>query len=726
MIDVHVSPNGDDSNPGTSAAPWRSLAHARDQVRKRRRDAPGAVTIHLAPGVHRLSETLLLGPDDGGDDGSTVTWQGADGAVLSSGFALAGWQRCPVDLADVPAPLRGRVWFVDLPGGTTVNTLYGASGSVPRARGPAIKPQRCAVEAPGRHPQLLGPDGAIADHSGFSHGESSFFHDRFAFVPGAIRPAGDLREAEFLIIPAMQWTMNILAPRDIDVANGVVLLANPCTYPIGNPPCAPEGSIWLENSLSVLEPGRWVYHATAARLYYCPKGDEPETGLEAASLTEFIRVEGVHEIGGVQRHVQGIHFTNIRFTRSNRFAFHGLTGRGIQHDWEMHDAPSCMLRFRHAERCRVSDCRFSEGGSGGVRLDLACRWNRIERCEFAQLGGCAVVLCGYGLSRHYCNRDNAVVGNHVHHIGRHYWHCPGIFIWQSGDNRIADNHIHDLPYTGIVCSGRTLYDRSGVAECSATIDWSAVDEQCGAGYVHNVWHYGGLPSWSMREPLMHSRDNLIEYNRIHDVMQVMGDGNGIYISGAGGGNVVRFNVVGPCPSPTMAEGIRCDDDQHHAILHGNLVFGMHGHATGITIKGVNRVTNNILALPLRTPDRGLLSLEHGPLNGAVIKRNIFYTSAPDQRLVAEMRYHGEGRKARLRDTDADGNIYFCAGDPAAGLAWLAEQQSFGVDVHSRCVDPGFVDAEAGDFTLADAAAALTTGFQPLPLARMFAAGRSAG
>jgi len=85
----------------------------------------------------------------------------------------------------------------------------------------------------------------------------------------------------------------------------------------------------------------------------------------------------------------------------------------------------------------------------------------------------------------------------------------------------------------------------------------------------------------------------------------------------------------------------------------------------------------------------------------------------------------EGRKARLRDTDADGNIYFCAGDPAAGQAWLAEQQSFGVDVHSRCVDPGFVDAEAGDFTLADAAAALTTGFQPLPLARMFAAGRSA-
>lgn len=724
MMDFHVSPDGDDRNPGSATAPWRSLPHARDQVRIQRRDKPGAVTIHLAPGVHRLRETLLLGPEDGGDAGSTVTWQGADGAVISSGYALDGWQRCPVNLADVPAALRGRVWCVDLPSGTTVNTLYGAVGSVPRARGAAIKPLRSALPTPGSHPELRGPDGQITDKNRFADGKTSFFHDRFTFAPGAIVPASDLQEAEFLIIPAMQWTMNILAPRAVDVAKGVVYLAHPCTYPIGNPPCAPEGSIWLENSLSVLAPGRWVYHAATARLYYCPEGDAPEAGLEAACLTEFIRVEGVHEIVGHQRHVQGIHFQNIQFTRSNRFPFHGLTGRGIQHDWEMHDAPSCMLRFRHADRCVVRDCRFTEAGSGGVRLDLACRWNQIERCEFAQLGGCGVVLCGYGLSRHYRNRDNTVVGNHLHHIGQHYWHCPAIFIWQSGDNHIADNHLHDLPYTAIVCSGRTLFDRSGVAECSATIDWDAVDAQCGKGYVHNVWHYGSLPSWWMREPLMHARDNLIEYNRIHDVMQVMGDGNGIYISGAGGGNVVRFNAVGPCPSPTMAEGIRCDDDQHFTILHGNLVFGMHGHATGITLKGVNRVTNNILALPLRKPDRGLLSLETGPLNGSVIKHNIFYTAAADHRFVGEMRIHGDGRKARLRDTDADENLYFCTGDPAVGQTWLAEQQAFGVDVRSRSEDPGFVDAEGGDFTLADDAAALSIGFQPLPLARMFAVGRN--
>ena len=125
-----------------------------------------------------------------------------------------------------------------------------------------------------------------------------------------------------------------------------------------------------------------------------------------------------------------------------------------------------------------------------------------------------------------------------------------------------------------------------------------MDAQCGKDYVHPPWYDGGITDWWRREPLMHSRDNLIEYNRIRDVMQIMGDGNGIYISGAGGGNVVRFNAVGPCPSPSMAEGIRCDDDQHHTLIHGNLIFGQGGMGTGITLKGINRVTNNILALPI--------------------------------------------------------------------------------------------------------------------------------
>jgi hypothetical protein len=722
MLTLTVSPTGSDQNPGTQEAPLQTLQAAQDRVRQQiqafKTGAAEDITVQLAPGTHRLTETLVLGPEDSGNHDFKVIWEGDPNGqtILSSGIPLEGWQRCDESLADLPDDIRGKVWYVDLPPGTDVNTLYGTNGMLPRAKGKAaIQP----VPFPEEEGVVrYGPDGPITGKVWTDPKTGIWHHDRFCFAEGAVPKAWDFDEAEVLIIPAMQWTMNILPIKEVDFEKRMVHLAAACTYPIGIPHCAPQGSIWLENSLSVLSPGHWVYHAKTARLYYCPEADAPEAGLEAGSLVEFIRIEGISETGKPESLAKKIVLRSLTFTRSNRYRFHGLTGKGIQHDWEMHDAATCMVRLRHATECAVENCHFVEGGSGGVRMDLACSRNRVQHCEFSQLGGCGVVLCGYGLSRKYRNRNNEVINNHLHHLGRAYWHCPGIFIWQSGENTIADNHIHDLPYTGIVCSGRTLYDRDGVCECSRTIDWDAIEEQCGKAYIHNVWYYGGLPSWSMREPLMHSRDNLIEYNNIHDVMQVMGDGNGIYISGAGGGNVVRFNVVGPCPSPTMSEGIRCDDDQHQTIVHGNLIYQQAGMAIGITLKGVNRVTNNIIALPLNKPIRGHLSLETGPLNGSVIQRNIILTSSPEEHFTFDTRIHGQGRKARLRDTESDRNTYWCLGDPEAGQRFLAEARSFGTDTDSIAADPGFVDPVNGDFRLKPDAAARQTGFQDLPLERM--------
>ncbi len=706
---IYVSPDGNDRSPGTAEAPLATLTQARQAMRERIASfTPGTeqdIEIHLAAGTHRLTETLVLDQRDSGSDSFKVTWKGAsDGeTVISSGHPLTGWQKLEDEPDWLAEEARGRVWFIDLPTSSDVTTLYGSEGLVPRAKGQGIIPQRLwEPEPPSRQ--------------------------AFFFPAGAITDAPDLHEAECLVIPGFQWTMNILPVQNVDFDSNIVHLAKPCTYPIGVPHCAPDGSIWLENSLSVLKPGSWVFHRETARLYYCPEGDAPEVGLEAPLLTEFIRVEGSNDgtlspddaaVGLCP--VRQVHFEGITFTHSGRFRFHGLTGKGLQHDWEMHDAPSCMLRFRHVQESSVTRCRFVEAGAGGVRLDLASGWNTIADCEFSHLGGCGVVLCGYGLSRRYHNRNNSVLRNHLHHLGLSYWHCPGIFIWQSGHNTIAENDLHDLPYTGIVCSGRTMYDRNGKGECSGMIDWAAVERQCGKDYIHPHWYDGGITDWWRREPLMHSRDNLIEYNRIRDVVQIMGDGNGIYVSGAGGGNVVRYNAVGPCPSPTMAEGIRCDDDQHHTIIHGNLIFAQGGIATGITLKGINRVTNNILALPaVEETHRGMLSLETGPMNGTVFAHNIIYTATIRQRFVSEVRLHGDGRKARLRDADSDHNIYYCTADPEQGRAWIEDQQGYGNDYASRACDPGFVDAEHGDFTLKPDAAALESGFKPLPLGRMLA------
>ncbi len=718
LIEYYVSPDGCDENMGTEDAPWQSLQRAADALVNVKEQSD--VVVQLAAGVHRLHETLILGPSHGGKKGNRVTFRGCKegGTVISSGLPVTEWQRLVQLPSEIDPSLDGRVWYTELPEGTAVKNVYSPAGPLPRARGKGLRPLPLHFTCEEEMPDAYGPNGKLDRHQRFHNPRQHWVHHGFAFETGDVVPADDLQEAEFLIRPRNPWTMNILPVQTVDFDKQFVALAEHCTYPIGNYNRV-DNTIWLENSLSVLSPGTWVYHAQSARLYYCPEGDCPEDGIEAARLTAFIRVEGVHALKGVQQPAENISFENITFTHSNRFSFHGLTGMGIQHDWEMYDAPSCMLRLRHAKGCEVLNCTFENGGSGGIRLDLASRENKIKSCTFLHLGGVGVLLCGYGPSRQYLNRDNSVVDNHIHNIGESYWHCPAIFIWQSGHNHVARNHIHDTPYTGLVCSGRILYDREGVQECSGTINWDDLEEQCGNDYVYNIWWYSGITDWWKREPLLHARDNLIEYNHIHDVMQKMGDGDGIYISGAGGGNVIRFNVIGPCQSPKMNEGIRCDDDQHHTIIHANLMYAIGGDATGITLKGINRVTNNILALPFATPHRGLLSLETGPLNGSVIKRNIFLTQKADENPISEMRIHGQGRKARLCDTDSNDNLFYCIDDPELSDQRLDAYQSFGTDTNSVSADPLFIDAENADFRLQDDSPAYRLGFQPLPLDRMF-------
>jgi hypothetical protein len=60
--DLHIASSGSDNNPGTEAAPFASLAAARDAVRI----ADGAVTVWLHDGVYPFSESVLFAKKDSG------------------------------------------------------------------------------------------------------------------------------------------------------------------------------------------------------------------------------------------------------------------------------------------------------------------------------------------------------------------------------------------------------------------------------------------------------------------------------------------------------------------------------------------------------------------------------------------------------------------------------------------------------------------------------------
>lgn len=706
--DYYVSPNGSDDSPGTWAAPFASLDRARRAVRELRARRPDvAVTVLLRGGTYHVPETVVFGRDDGGPQRVTYAGYPGETAVLSAGLPVEGWQRirepgatgalrgtdgggADADesgsdriLALLSAEARKHVWTAESPTGARVTGLYCGTERLQRARSDAFSPLTDERREP-----------------------TDEFYYNHMIVPRSVVPDGvgraerALGGGDLVVIPQHNWTMNILPIAGFDAATSVIETRYPCTYPLL--PNRRTESVWFENlPWTLTEPGEWLC-TDDGRIYYWPEGNEEPTDIVATNLSELIRVEGEIDYDGpTDLPVTGVQFRDLEFRHGSRFQWYGQTGWGIQHDWEAFDRPTALVRFRGAEDCGVADCKFHASDGAGVRLDLHAKRIEITGNHLWDLGGCAVVMVGYGPGTKDVNRGNVVYNNHIHHIGRVTWHSPGVFIWQSGENRVAHNLIHNTGYTGIVASGRIKWDREGRQECSRTIRWDEVEPYVGASYEQPLWHQAWKADWDRREPLLHSRKNIIEYNEIHHVMEVMGDGNGVYISGAGAGNVVAHNRVHSCPSPHMAEGLRCDDDQHETLLADNLIYGLGGFATGITIKGITTIVRNIIATPhVQKTRRGMISLEVGPLTDTIIRDNVILCTSRDHALYYQgPRIHGAGPEPLLRDCKADHNLYWNTAEPSLPQKHLEDERIHGIELESRAMDPGFVDAANGDYRL---------------------------
>ncbi|MEO5803237.1 MAG: right-handed parallel beta-helix repeat-containing protein, partial [Verrucomicrobiota bacterium] len=215
------------------------------------------------------------------------------------------------------------------------------------------------------------------------------------------------------------------------------------------------------------------------------------------------------------------------------------------------DRPTAMVRLRGAEKIAFEKCRWFESGGAGLRMDLHAQSNRVSDSVFEHLGGTGILLAGYGPGTKDVNKHNEIFRNDIHDVGEILWHAAGISVWQSGENRIAYNLVHDVNYTAITVSGRINWNREGRGDGWKTIRWNEI-ESLGNGALIPAPRKP-RPTWKTREPFLHGRNNLVERNEIHDVMKKLWDGDAIYISGTGRGNRIRENYIHDCMSLNMAK-----------------------------------------------------------------------------------------------------------------------------------------------------------------------------
>ncbi|MHC4361026.1 MAG: right-handed parallel beta-helix repeat-containing protein, partial [Planctomycetota bacterium] len=706
--DFYVSPAGNDSWLGTlpaanathSNGPFKTLTKARDAVRSKLAGMDRDIVVTLRGGSYFLDKTIVFRLVDSGKDDFKVIYRNYPGEepVFSPGVKVTGWKKVEKGLAGLPAVAKGRVWVADVPKKLgRFFTLYEGSKRLPRARSKAFAPTKYYDFTNEGVPFTADYEWPV--------------RDTLHFPKGVLKNWPNLEDVEIVIRPHNEWVLNILTLKSVDEASLTAKTTIEGTYALGSLIKRHRDSArscWVENVFEALdEPGEWVLNMQERKVYLWPIGSKPGEDILAPCLKELIRVEGrIDYDGPVDEPVRNLVFKGLKFTHGDRDTW-TKDDKGIQHDWEMFDKDSALVRLRGAENCTIEECEFSNSGGTGIRLDLHCQYNLIKNNLLENLGAVGILLSGYGPGSKDVNKYNQILNNCVHDCGQIYWHSLGILAWQSGENRIANNLVYNLPYDGIGLTGcRPHFFKAPFKgrwrEVSSTIRFDEV---------------GDATEWDAIMPFLHCRSNIVEDNELHNVMKILGDGNAIYSSAAGPFNIIRRNYIHHVQNSNGM--IRTDGWQKDTLICENIIYKA---SAGIQRKNYNHIENNIFA-DISEGGRYIMFVsfpdEKRTTVGSRFKRNIFYDCGrnPDFYFVGKP---PAGRAPTYPEhCQADYNLFYCKGDPEAGSDFIKKMRAEkNIEEHSISADPLFVDVENGDLRLRPDSPALKLGFKPIDIAKI--------
>lgn len=486
----YISPTGNDTTGnGTSGSPWKTLEKARDYIRTNYTTQTGDLIVYLKNGTYTLSNTVTFGASDSGKSGYKIIYMNDSGAapVISGGVDITtGWT-----LHD-----GGKNIYRKTGVNWSFRQLYVNNSRAIRARVPNLTNETTG-----------GPYFNVTN-SGYPYTVNS----------SDIGSWANSGTAEMVLLS--HWKQH--RGRINNYSGTTVYFKSPESgfaynhVPQGNPP------YFFENAYELLDAeGEWFLDTANSTLYYKPRSGETmnTTQIIAPKVETLIKIEGTN----ASAKARDLEFSGITFKHSNWLApsSYGYVDNQAGYRYQTVSGGSNgeirntaryapvlgLVQLKYTGNVKLDHNTFQFSGGWGVigfegTDHTTISWNNFSKNAG---GGVAMGIAGdqwdeqavmQGQSQYDSITDNTVDGN-----GLDYFDMVGIGALLPQNITIARNDVKNNKYTGI------------------SVGWNWDDGDHGM------------------------INNRIYQNRIHDVMQLLDDGGGIYSLGRQDNSNYHHNYI---------------------------------------------------------------------------------------------------------------------------------------------------------------------------------------
>ncbi|MBQ2828540.1 MAG: right-handed parallel beta-helix repeat-containing protein [Clostridia bacterium] len=650
--DLVVSPEGDDSNPGTEEMPLRTFSGAKEKLKERKDSVPSdkEVTVWFREGRYLIDEKVNFDSDDF----SNVVYRSVPGedVIFTGAVELSDWTEGEINdikalVADVDTE---KVYF---------RSLFKGEERLPVS----VWPEEGSFTAKNADiKDALNPN----DESGFFKLHTAFYANEKEIMNFA-----NLEDVNVRIMH--KWCDDILPLHSVDVETGRVEVRKPAAMTIE----VNDNYVYENVREAVNNAGEWYLDRSEGKLYYIPcEGETAENLVLSAPVNDsFIEIDGMSDIT----------FSGIRFVNTDWDFVSGTlnlwpmdkTNPNYEyiefaptHPQASYEIPAAIT-IANAENINIINCTFRSISDTAVMFKENVKNSAVDVCHFDEIGGNAIFInAPYAIPA--VTREISITNCEINEYGRIYNHSIGVLLCHASDCIIENNEIHDGWYTAI------------------SVGW--------------VWGYAENPTDNIQV-----KDNLI-YNIGNGWLSDMG---GIYTLGIQPGTVLSGNVIYNvgCYGGEQGYGgwgIYLDEGSTEMLVENNLVYDCSSQAFHQHYGRDNVIRNNIFAFGGEGIFRITRNEEH---NSLVLENNIFVsddrvmyweTIAMDWFKDNSNLYWDYGNKA----------VYSGSSTKLTERHNIVDMVGRGYYNNAVFADPLFRDASNRDFTLAENSPALDAGFVP--------------